>query len=107
MASGPEPEGLGVVHVCPNPAMTRFATLLALPLLLPLLALPARAGSATAESVWDQSNARQRALQQVPQGATVTRTSCELISVGMNDRYRCTVWYESTPAPTAAPAAAP
>jgi hypothetical protein len=87
-------------------SLTRWTLALLLPLLLPLLlalllAYPARAGSATAESVWDRSDARQRALQQVPKGATVSRTSCEVISVGMgNDRYRCTVWFDSTPAPT-------
>jgi hypothetical protein len=67
-----------------------------------LLAAPlsARAESSTAESIWDQSNARQRALQQVPQGATVTGTSCESFSVGMgNTRYRCTVTFTTAPGP--------
>jgi hypothetical protein len=73
-------------------------------LLLPLLALAlaagqARAGSSTAESTWDQGDAQQRALQGVPRGATVTRTACEDIGMsGNNDRYRCTVFYEATPA---------
>ena len=62
--------------------------------------LSARAESSTAESIWDQGNARQRALQQVPQGATVTGTSCESFSVGMgNTRYRCTVTFTTAPAP--------
>jgi hypothetical protein len=52
------------------------------------------AGSVTADSVWDQNDARQRALEQIPAGSTVTGTRCEVISVGMgNDRYRCTVEY--------------
>jgi len=81
-------------------------------LLLPLLALavaagPARAGSSTAESTWDRNDAQQRALQGVPRGATVTRTSCLDIGMsGNNDRYRCTVFYETTPA-APAPAGAP
>lgn len=59
---------------------------------MPLLSGPALAGSATADSVWDRDNAKQRAMQQVPAGATVTSTRCEDFSVGMdNTRYRCTV----------------
>ncbi len=78
-------------------------------LALPLLSGPALAGSATADSVWDRDNAKQRAMQQVPAGATVTSTRCEDFSVGMdNTRYRCTVEFTvpdpsvpgtSTPAP--------
>jgi hypothetical protein len=67
-----------------------------------LLTVPlvSRAESSTAESVWDESNARQRALQQVPQGATITGTSCESFSVGMgNTRYRCTVIFTTAPGP--------
>ena len=73
-------------------------------MLLPLLALTlaagqARAGSSTAESTWDRGDAQQRALQGVPRGATVTRTACQDIgTAGNNDRYRCTVFYEVTPA---------
>lgn len=60
----------------------------------------ARAGSVTAESVWDSSDARQRALEQVPRGATVTRSRCQDFEVGgLNSRYRCTVTYsEASPA---------
>ncbi len=73
-------------------------------LLLPLVTLTlaagtARAGSSTAESTWDRNDAQQRALQGVPKGATVTRTRCQDIgTAGNNDRYRCTVFYETTPA---------
>ena len=73
-------------------------------LLLPLLALAlaagqAQAGSSTAESTWDRGDAQQRALQGVPRGATVTRTACQDIGMsGNNDRDRCTVFYEATPA---------
>ncbi len=68
-------------------------------LLLPLLTTPARAGSATAESVWDRNDARKRALQQIPRGAAETGTQCEEISVGNGDsRYRCTVFFADPPA---------
>lgn len=73
--------------------------LLAVLLLLPLLSTSAQAGSATAESIWERNDARQRALQQIPKGATVTDTQCEEISVGNGDsRYRCTVFYADPPA---------
>lgn len=83
-----------------------------LPLLLPLLLLaqvsPARAGSATADSVWDRRNALQRALQQVPAGATVTGQHCLTIEVGLdNFRYRCTVEWTTTPEPASPSPAAP
>lgn len=65
---------------------------------------PARAGSATAESIWDRGAARQRAMEQVPKGARVTRTVCEELAVGRdNTRYRCSVFYTTAPA-TPAPA---
>ncbi len=77
---------------------------------LTLLTGPARAGSATAESIFDRQATRQQARSQVPKGATVTRTVCEDLEVGMdNTRYRCTVFYTTAPATkgpaTATPAA--
>jgi hypothetical protein len=63
-----------------------------------LPALPARAGSETAESVWDEANALQRAREQVPAGATITGHRCESFGVGFdNTRYRCTVQYTQEP----------
>jgi len=80
----------------------RLPAMLAVPPLLLLLTLPgpsARAGSVTAESVWDRNDARKRALQQIPRGAPETGTQCEEISVGNGDsRYRCTVFYVDSPA---------
>ncbi len=68
--------------------------------LLSGLGAPALAGSVSADSVWDRANATQRAMQQVPAGATVTTTRCQEISVGMdNFRYRCTVEYTAAPVP--------
>lgn len=61
-------------------------------------ALPVRAGSATAESVWDRRNARARALEQVPRGAVITREACMEIGMrGNEERYRCTIWYAMPP----------
>ena len=65
----------------------------------------ARAGSATAESIWNQANALEQARQQVPAGATVTREICSEIEVGMSPRYRCSVEWQ--PAPAAASEANP
>lgn len=82
-----------------RPCLLTLRHLLPVLLLLSLLTTPARAGSATAESIWDRNDARQRALQQKPRGATVTDTQCEEISVGNGDsRYRCTVFYVDPPA---------
>ena len=80
-------------------------------LLLGLMAAPAQAGSVTAESIWDKSNAIQRAQSQVPAGATVTRTECTEVNVRTgNYRYICTVFYAdppATPSPSAPSAPAP
>lgn len=60
-----------------------------------LLAGPARAGSATSESIWDRSHALQEALQQVPAGASVTDQRCQELEVGLDNlRYRCTVEWQ-------------
>jgi hypothetical protein len=71
------------------------------------LAGPAWAGSVTAESVMDQQNAQQRALEKVPRGATVTRTECQEVSVTGNYRYRCSVWYDEAPPETDTPPQTP
>lgn len=56
---------------------------------------PARAGSATSESIWDRSHALQEALQQVPAGASVTDQRCQELEVGLDNlRYRCTVEWQ-------------
>jgi hypothetical protein len=81
--------------------------------LVPLVALPAVAGSVTADSINDHSAALQQALQQVPRGATATRSQCQSIQVGGFGlpRWRCTVWFSDAPAPApgqpTAPAPAP
>jgi hypothetical protein len=81
---------------------------LSAPLLLLGLALVARAGSITAESIWDRTNAIQRAQSQLPAGATVTRTTCTEVNVRTgNYRYICTLDYQEPPPASAAPAATP
>lgn len=68
-------------------------------------AAPGRAGSVTAESVWDRDNALQRARQQLPGGAVVRRERCQIVQVGRgNDRYRCTIEFTMPPADAAPPA---
>jgi len=50
--------------------------------------------SRTAESIWSQEDASQRARQLVPSGARVDSTACQEIGVGSMGglpRYRCTV----------------
>jgi hypothetical protein len=73
-------------------------------LLLAALPQAARAGSATAESIWDKGNALQRAQEQVPRGATVTGSRCTEVNVRTgNYRYICTVTYTETPPAAASP----
>lgn len=63
-----------------------------------LHALPARAGVAVGESIWDKTAAIGVAMQSVPAGAQVTDTSCQEVEVGIgNYHYICRVSY-STPA---------
>lgn len=67
------------------------------------LSAPAWAGSITAESIWDRSNAIQRARSQLPPGAVITRTECTEVNVRSgNYRYICTVYFND-PAPAPAP----
>jgi hypothetical protein len=82
--------------------------LLSLPLAaLVLVAPPARAESRTAESIWSQSDAQQRAIDQIPEAdrAGITNTRCQEVGVGRMGslpRFRCTVWFTPPqPAPVA------
>ena len=67
---------------------------LALLALLLGAALPVQAGSITAESVWSEDDATQRAEVQVPKNSTITNTQCQTIQVRNSDRYRCTVFFK-------------
>ncbi|MFN9658876.1 MAG: hypothetical protein ACK6BC_00615 [Cyanobacteriota bacterium] len=85
---------------------------LPLSLVLPLLwlaALPAGAESRTAESIWSQSEAQQRATDQIPLADRdgITQTRCQEVGVGPMGslpRFRCTVWFQPV-APSPEPAA--
>ena len=71
---------------------------------LGLSAGASRAGSITAESIWDSSNAIQRAQEQMPAGATVTGSHCTTVNVRTgNYRYICTVDYSEAPATSPTP----
>ncbi len=70
----------------------------ALGLFIPLLCsaitpLPVMAGSVTAESIWDENNALERAQEQVPKGRTITGQHCKEFQVRESYRYRCTVTF--------------
>ena len=71
----------------------------------------ARAGSATASSIWNKTNALARARQQLPPGAVVTGQHCQEVEVGIgNIRYLCTVEFSPPPAvgtPTSTPTPTP
>ncbi|MEB3333684.1 MAG: hypothetical protein VKP70_01720 [Cyanobacteriota bacterium] len=70
------------------------------------LTIPAaRAESRTAESIWSQSAAQQEAINQVPldDRDTITQTRCQEVGVGRMGglpRYRCTVWFTPSAAPS-------
>ena len=70
-----------------------FTRLIAVSALLALGAFGAHAGQVTVEAV-DRDLAVTRATSRVPQGKTVTDTSCEVIDVANIDHYRCTVSWE-------------
>lgn len=94
------------------PPLARLSPIFAGPsLLLVLLAAPGQAGSVTAESVWDRSNAIQRARSQLPAGASVTGTTCTAVNVrDGNDRWICTLDFTipaSSPSPSAPSAPVP
>ncbi len=73
----------------------------------------AQAGSITSSSIWNRSNALDRARQQMPKGSIVTGERCRDVEVGIgNTRYVCTVEFappspSPSPIPSPAPAAAP
>ena len=56
--------------------------------------LPALAGSATSQSIWNMGHALGQAKSQVPSGATVTGTHCNEIYVMEDPRWTCTVTWK-------------
>jgi hypothetical protein len=89
-----------------RPADSSWLGALAAALALVASGAPALAGSITASSIWDRSNALERARQQLPAGAVITHEHCQEVEVGMgNTRYLCTVEFsEIPPAESSAPA---
>ena len=70
------------------------ALLLLLASLVVAPAMQAVAGTAIGESIWDRSNARDRALQSVPAGAQIVSTNCQSVEVGTgNYHYICRITY--------------
>ena len=96
----------------PTPALARLlltGSLLAGSLLAGIAGLSpaAHAGSATASSIWNKTNALARARQQLPQGAVVTGEHCQEVEVGIgNIRYLCTVEFSPAP-PVSTPSSTP
>ena len=67
---------------------------------------PVQAGSITRSSIWNQAAAMRDARSRVPQGAQITGSRCERISVANDFRWQCTVTYTTVPqSPVEAPEA--
>ena len=62
-----------------------------------LAAAPVQAGSITRSSIWNQAAAMRDARSRVPQGAQITGSRCERISVANDFRWQCTVTYTTAP----------
>ncbi len=63
-------------------------------LLLFSLPLPALAGTATAQSIWNAGHAIGEAKSEVPKDAKITGTSCNEVDVHEDPRWTCTVTWE-------------
>ena len=63
-------------------------------------AAPVQAGSITRSSIWNQAAAMREARSRVPQGAQITGSRCQRISVANDFRWQCTVNYTTTPQPS-------
>ena len=61
---------------------------------------PVQAGSITRSSIWNQAAAMREARSRVPQGAQITGSRCQRISVANDFRWQCTVNYTTTPQPS-------
>ena len=62
-----------------------------------LVSAPAQAGSITRSSIWNRAAAMRDARSRVPQGAQITGSRCERISVANDFRWQCTVNYTTAP----------
>ena len=78
-----------MIHRCVDAAATRATQKSA--------AAPVQAGSITRSSIWNQAAALREARSRVPQGAQITGSRCERISVANDFRWQCTVNYTTAP----------
>ena len=74
--------------------MTKLVAVAAIAALSIGVAPAAWAGSATAQSIWNSSQAMGRARQRVPAGAEITDRQCTSIDTGRNTVWTCKVSWQ-------------
>ena len=74
--------------------MTKLIAVVAIAALSVGVAPAAWAGSATAQSIWNSSQAMGRARQRVPAGAEITDRQCTAIDTGRNTVWTCKVSWQ-------------
>ena len=74
--------------------MTKLIAVAAITALSLGVAPAAWAGSATAQSIWNSSQAMGRARQRVPAGAEITGRQCTAIDTGRNTVWTCKVSWQ-------------
>ena len=86
-------DGAGVRELSHTPfhLMTKLVAVAAIAALSVGVVLAAWAGSATAQSIWNSSQAMGRARQRVPAGAEITDRQCTAIDTGRNTVRTCKV----------------
>ena len=86
-------DGAGVREPSHTPfhLMTKLTGVAAIAALSLGVAPAAWAGSATAQSIWNSSQAMGRARQRVPAGAEITDRQCTPIDTGRNTVWTCKV----------------
>ena len=83
-------------HPIPPPfhLMTKLTGVAAIAAFSLGVAPAAWAGSATAQSIWNSSQAMGRARQRVPAGAEITDRQCTVIDTGRNTVWTCKVSWQ-------------
>ena len=74
--------------------MTKFIAVAAIAALSVGVAPAAWAGSATAQSIWNSSQAMGRARQRIPAGAEITDRQCTSMDTGRNTVWTCKVSWQ-------------
>ena len=89
-------DGAGVREPSHTPfhLMTKLIAVAAIAALSLGVAPAAWAGSATAQSIWNSSQAMGRARQRVPAGAEITDRQCAAIDTGRNTVWTCKVSWQ-------------